>query len=112
MGMFDLVDCEYSLPKVLIGGKIFPHTNQEFQTKDLMKCLAHYKITKDGRLHIRDDKFTNGEYIVGDYKDIDHHGIIHVYDIFHIKDTMYELNYRIKFTDGSLVEAFAKITSY
>lgn len=112
MGMFDIVESEYSLPKVLIGGKVFPESDQEFQTKDLIKCLAHYKIAKDGRLYIRDDKFINGEYVIGEYKDIDYHGIIHIYDFFHVEESIYDLTYRLKFTDGFLVEASPKIIDH
>jgi hypothetical protein len=43
MGLFDTIRCEYPLPDAR-------HQDLEFQTKDLECFLAHYRITRDGRL--------------------------------------------------------------
>ena len=101
MGMFDWVDCDYSLPD---GGP----TDPEFQTKTFDDpYLRHYRITPEGRL-LKRDQWSMTEWEEGGdpkgpatWTDTNHHGVLNFYDSDETTDEWFE--YDAKFTDGQLV---------
>jgi hypothetical protein len=92
MGMFDYIEVDKSIKlpvfKEFRSLKIDPHS-LELQTKSLENTLSNYKIKKDKKLYLNDDK-------------INYHGIID-FGAYHVTDTVdYSLDYEAKFTDGIL----------
>jgi hypothetical protein len=87
MGLFDTIKCEYPLPNGL-------HQELEFQTKDLECSMAHYTITRDGRLIRRHRPGRPGPE-----RDIEWpiHGDIRIYDL---DPNEQFVEYSVRFTHG------------
>lgn len=125
MGMYDEISCEYPLPGT--GYRVLPgHT---FQTKDFERLLDRYTITAEGLLVLHREAWEPvpeeerpyygtpgwekplGKWIgsmravPGGDKEIPHHGDILFYDAFRVKGEAGRvwLEYRARFTEGSLV---------
>lgn len=116
MGLFDTVDCKYSLPK--------PENPQgyeksfSFQTKDLNNSLSLYQIREDGTLWIEkcDGFFKEGnpkgknlseklgQFVLKKtwFEQVFHHGVIEIYDYLesNSKDFDYFISYEIQFDRG------------
>jgi hypothetical protein len=121
MGMFDEIRCEYPLQDPA-------HNKLSFQTKDLENVLDNYTITKEGRLlreaydaeWVEEDpavvakKKAEGRLCFGGHikrsnirmEDQNYHGYITFYDNIKGKDGAEDewVEYKAKFTDGTLVE--------
>lgn len=96
MGMFDSIYSEYKLPKVILGGKTYPEKDTEFQTKCLENGLFSYTLREDGRLFL-------------DEEDVMHHGYITMYTSIRLNHQLYWLEYKLKYTDGILVDIFTEL---
>jgi hypothetical protein len=109
MGMYDEVKCEYKLPDELAQNKLF-------QTKCMESLLDLYRISEDGELFITmcdrewepDENSIIGGHmkIIKSWEDkVDFHGTIDIYtDIKTDKDEREWYEYRMKFTDGKVVD--------
>lgn len=121
MGMFDSIECNYSLPLPLEVIDILPDVyNQEFQTKDLENLLDLYYLNEDGILYWRkrkyewkddDDAFLKGymDVVEEEVVPTDFHGILNFYfyktveeDLENNKAKDVTIDYLAKFTNGKL----------
>lgn len=96
MGMFDSIYSDYRLPKVIIGGKTYPEKTTEFQTKCLENALFSYTLREDGRLFLKEE-------------DLMYHGYIVMYTSIKVDKERYWLEYKLKYTDGILVDIFTEL---
>jgi len=90
MGMFDTVRCEYPLPEP-------KHQDLEYQTKSLERMLAHYTITRDGRLVLQARQGRGRPY-----RDIEWplHGDIRIYTSDDSVKPHSWIEYVVRFTHG------------
>lgn len=111
MGMFDYIDVEYPLDVAwYIPEKWAPVIRQEcfaggFQTKDLDNTLDRYEVNNNGYLFlIENNNFEDNKPIKKTR--IDYHGYMNIHTPVQIDDQCeIWLEYRLKFTDGKLVNA-------
>ena len=104
MGMYDEIKCQYELPDKVVQNEIF-------QTKSLDSLQESYRISEDGKLfkvqRVMEWKEDSDHPLGGCLKtlsswedQVTHHGYINMYTS--VDKKWYE--YKIKFTDGEIVD--------
>ncbi len=110
MGLYDEITCEYPLPET---GYLVPEGHDEWQTKDLENAMIRYRISREGRLMRRGEKWewvddpdrplTQGYFKLVDHwwVDTEYHGDVEFYDSFSLPEGgRLWAEFRARFTDG------------